>query len=426
MTRLNTFLLITAAGAAFGCLLGFLTGCGGDDACEAGLVPAAPGVCKVPGGDPGAAGEMTRVGGQTGQPGGILPPSTAAGSRAGSGGRSGMGGGGESGHAGAGGTGGQVAVATAAGMSGKPAVDGGTGGREVAGQGGFGGAGRGGSGGTGGAGSGGLGGEPEPMSTPTGGMSPPPVITPPKAGMTAPPPPPPPPPAHFCGDGTIDSGETCDGDCATTCEDGDSCTADSQIGSPNLCNVECKHAPITKAGARDGCCPSGANADNDDDCPDKCGDGVVTGDELCDGDCPTTCVGNPNPCTRETLTGTGCQRKCESAALPAGTTCGNGKCSAAGVCEFTAAGSGAWYGVCSVTADCPSGAACLGGICTTNCMGSTSTCHSVDAGFNQSCISSTCFQGGCSGTGYDDSNCPAGQWCTQSASGLKFCTPKPK
>jgi hypothetical protein len=249
MTRLNTFLLITLAGAALGSMLAILAGCGSDNACEAGLEMVAPGVCKVPGGSTaGSGGSTMRTGSQTGQPGGIVPPSSFAGIGAVTGGRSGGSAGGQSGGTAGGASGGQVATGGAGATSPKPTGGDGTGGRVVAMQGGSGGAGHGASGG------GGSGGEPdEPMSQPPVGGQTPPVMTPPKGGMmapspppvTPPPPPPPPAPSHFCGDGTIDSGESCDGDCPTTCDDGDPCTKDASTGSPNLCNLKCSHSPAS-------------------------------------------------------------------------------------------------------------------------------------------------------------------------------------
>ncbi|MBN1653115.1 MAG: hypothetical protein JXA30_04995, partial [Deltaproteobacteria bacterium] len=93
-----------------------------------------------------------------------------------------------------------------------------------------------------------------------------------------------------CGDGVIEPPETCDGDCLTTCaDDGDSCTVDRLVGNRLLCNVECRHDPITECVNDDGCCPDeveyGCDYTNDTDCPPPpsvCGDGVVEGIEECD------------------------------------------------------------------------------------------------------------------------------------------------
>ncbi len=49
-----------------------------------------------------------------------------------------------------------------------------------------------------------------------------------------------------CGNGTIDEGETCDGDCPTTCDDGNACTEGTLIGDPDECTAECEYEPVTE------------------------------------------------------------------------------------------------------------------------------------------------------------------------------------
>jgi hypothetical protein len=81
------------------------------------------------------------------------------------------------------------------------------------------------------------------------------------------------------------------------------------------CNVVCTHTLINTAVGGDGCCPTGANANNDSDCQPTCGNRVRELGELCDGDCPTTgasCVDDTNVCTMNVVTGTGCQRTCSN------------------------------------------------------------------------------------------------------------------
>ena len=79
-----------------------------------------------------------------------------------------------------------------------------------------------------------------------------------------------------CGDGVINSSETCDkgipdgaGKCPTqeTCDDGDGCTID--ITEPDTCRAECVKTKILGNKHGDGCCqnPATIRASMDDDCP---------------------------------------------------------------------------------------------------------------------------------------------------------------
>jgi cysteine-rich repeat protein len=109
---------------------------------------------------------------------------------------------------------------------------------------------------------------------------------------------------HFtCGNGVVDVdlGEMCDtgiasgdGACPTSCDDGQACTTDVLSGS--ACTATCVHTDITTPVDGDACCPSGANANTDTDCPAECGNGIVEPGEACDtgiiagaGACPTSC-----------------------------------------------------------------------------------------------------------------------------------------
>lgn len=93
-----------------------------------------------------------------------------------------------------------------------------------------------------------------------------------------------------CGDGVVESPETCEPSnraaiCPKSCDDGDRCTTDLLLGSPDNCNVRCSNTPISVPADGDGCCPPGATAANDLDCPatSNCGNGQVEADEECDG-----------------------------------------------------------------------------------------------------------------------------------------------
>jgi|JI10StandDraft_1071094.scaffolds.fasta_scaffold03508_9 cysteine-rich repeat protein len=129
-----------------------------------------------------------------------------------------------------------------------------------------------------------------------------------------------------CGNGVVDEGfgELCDtgiasgpGACPSTCEDGMACTSDVLAGSG--CQAQCLNSPITVPAAGDGCCPAGANATTDSDCPAVCGNMVVESGEVCDtgivagtGACPTALTCNDlMACTTDTLTGAGtCAATC--------------------------------------------------------------------------------------------------------------------
>jgi hypothetical protein len=126
-----------------------------------------------------------------------------------------------------------------------------------------------------------------------------------------------------CGNGILDPDETCDiavgagaGSCQMKCDDGDSCTADSQTGT--ACRVTCVHQPILATKNGDGCCPPSATFSTDSDCPPTCGNGKLDAGETCDpriasgaGKCKVLAdCDDHNPCTVDSLSGTGCNVKC--------------------------------------------------------------------------------------------------------------------
>lgn len=110
-----------------------------------------------------------------------------------------------------------------------------------------------------------------------------------------------------CGNGVLEPGESCDpgiedgdGACPTSCS-APACTTVSLTGSADDCSARCEATPVQCIND-DGCCPAGCEASTDNDCANVCGDGVLEGPELCDGDCPTTCD-DSDACTRGTLLG---------------------------------------------------------------------------------------------------------------------------
>jgi hypothetical protein len=121
----------------------------------------------------------------------------------------------------------------------------------------------------------------------------------------------------LCGNGAIDPGEFCDGDCPTKiyCNDNNPCTADTLLGSAKDCSARCVNTPIVLAG--DNCCAPGQTQDTDPDCPvvKGCDNGVIEEGEICDRDCPTkeSCVDlDPLPCVEYVYEGspTTCDASC--------------------------------------------------------------------------------------------------------------------
>jgi hypothetical protein len=159
----------------------------------------------------------------------------------------------------------------------------------------------------------------------------------------------------MCGDGIVQSelGETCENSdptkrCPTPadCSDNDACTRDAINGSADNCNAACTHAPIRAIQSGDGCCPVGANANTDNDCAPRCGNGVREGSEACDGStgcdaaCKLTLTGSQVMCL-DTLAKDNCQR-CEcmqctektTACSASGNATRDAKCSAVEACAI--------------------------------------------------------------------------------------------
>ena len=97
-----------------------------------------------------------------------------------------------------------------------------------------------------------------------------------------------------CGNGSVELGEACDtgiapdqsGACPEECVTGDPCVV-GLLRRAGTCWAACDSVAITEPQHGDGCCPPGANAIRDDDCPPVCANGICeAGEEItCVSDC---------------------------------------------------------------------------------------------------------------------------------------------
>jgi hypothetical protein len=103
-----------------------------------------------------------------------------------------------------------------------------------------------------------------------------------------------------CGDKIIqeEDGETCEAEsekpCKKSdaeCDDNDACTVDKLIGSYKNCNALCMNTRIMTPKNDDGCCPTGLDANADNDCKPVCGNKIPEPGEDCDGTtgCSASC-----------------------------------------------------------------------------------------------------------------------------------------
>jgi hypothetical protein len=99
--------------------------------------------------------------------------------------------------------------------------------------------------------------------------------------------------APACGDGIVNGDERCDiaiargvsGACPDGCSGGRGCSRNELAGEG--CDARCEPRELERRENGDGCCPEGADWSSDDDCPARCGNGVIERDERCDP--PGTC-----------------------------------------------------------------------------------------------------------------------------------------
>src|SRR5262245_4674322 len=78
-----------------------------------------------------------------------------------------------------------------------------------------------------------------------------------------------------CGNSIVEPGETCDGNCPRSCDDGNSCTVDVLTGSEVTCNAECESTDITTCENGDGCCAEDCTSVTDNDCSASCGNDTI-------------------------------------------------------------------------------------------------------------------------------------------------------
>lgn len=207
--------------------------------------------------------------------------------------------------------------------------------------------------------------------------------------------------ACLCGNGRKDANETCDNSSSTrcsTCVKTDSCTQVMTSGSAATCDLQCTMVPIAAPRNNDGCCPSSANASNDNDCKPVCGNGVVEVGEKCDGNCPTSCSDSTDLCAQETRIGNGCSVQCSSTKV---SYCGT-------------------YTACKSNSDCASGFNCSGlGVCIASNTCDDSTPCPIVPGVTARCISGGYCVAGCT----SNNDCPPHTTCAPAPadSTVHFC-----
>lgn len=181
-----------------------------------------------------------------------------------------------------------------------------------------------------------------------------------------------------CGNGRIDPGETCDGNCPSACTDGDQCTQDILLGHPDLCNVRClSFSRWANVEIDDDGCPCVSDAD--------CTRTDVCRNSICTGGGPS-CAVDASACEagrRCDVTQDSCVPiDCRQASCPRGTHCQPGLAQSVCVPDGTAGGLARAatdrgdtavppkpkpYSTCIYDQDCGGDLRCLQGTCSKIC-----------------------------------------------------------
>lgn len=115
-----------------------------------------------------------------------------------------------------------------------------------------------------------------------------------------------------CGNGVVEPGEDCDGNCPTSCPS-QGCQEYTLVNN-GACKITCKKGDVqTSCINNDQCCPAQCTGMNDTDCagttPSQCGDGVVEPPETCDGNC--VACNTPKACFKDTGAAKTCNLTCD-------------------------------------------------------------------------------------------------------------------
>ncbi len=234
---------------------------------------------------------------------------------------------------------------------------------------------------------------------------------------------------NSCGNGVVEAGESCDGDCPTSCDDSNACTTDTFTGSADKCSFQCTNTSRTTCVGGDGCCPAGCTSATDNDCSTTCGNGMVDAGEVCDGNCPTACNDN-NACTKDTLTGAAatCSAQCSSSNI---TSCQGGDgccpvgctaavdsdctCNPTTSCAAQGLTCGSIFNGCANVScgNCGNGETCQNNVCTLSLsVGTPCTSDANCTGSQCLTAAETGWGGGyCTLTCTQDSQCGSGNHC---------------